>query len=203
MSCSLQVWCFPQGSNQNHWRFLFQFIETHAMKLVNSHGNWAWTPQGFQVILAYYLQVNILTWQGAWMKTKFPGIPFECCILTKWQIVSLVWKGFLTFELWRWWEIPTFDKGTWIRRIKGRDALRADIISCTHLIIRRDPGAKTQSREPFVTETKSKWICRRQEMEQFHMRQHWQWGEKYWRLIHLFTPPRAKSTTALFAMQKC
>lgn len=40
----------------------------------------------------------------------------------------------------------------------------ADIISSTHLIIRRDPGAKTQSREPFVTETKSQGIGEKPEI---------------------------------------
>lgn len=58
------------------------------------------------------------------------------------------------------------------RCAQGSKGQSADIISSTHLIVRRDPGAKTQSRKPFVTETKSKLIGEKQEIVQFNMRQH-------------------------------
>lgn len=58
------------------------------------------------------------------------------------------------------------------RSAQGSKGQSADTISGTHLIIWRDPGAKAQSREPFVTETRSKLISKKQELERFNTRWH-------------------------------
>lgn len=59
-----------------------------------------------------------------------------------------------------------------LRSAQGSKGQSADMISGTHLIIWWDPGAKAQSREPFVTETRSKLISKKQEIEQFNIRRH-------------------------------